>query len=68
MIFGTSLEGDQLSGGHCLDVLGKLLGFPAKDEKSESFSRAMHLLGLVLSFVPKPLVATGSIDPAKARK
>ena len=51
-----------------MDVLGKLLGFPAKDEKSESFSRALHVLGLVLSFVPRPLVATVSIDPAKARK
>ena len=57
-----------LSGGHCLDVLGKAVGFPAKDEKSASLAESLHVLGLVLSFVPRTLVATVSIDPAKAIK
>ena len=66
--FGTSLSGVMLSGGHCLDVLGKATGFPAKDEKSVSLAESLHVLGLVLSFVPRTLVATVSIDPAKASK
>ena len=66
--FGTSLSGVMLSGGHCLDVLGKVAGFPAKDEKSVSLAESLHVLGLVLTFVPRTLVATVSIDPAKASK
>ena len=66
--FGASAAGIKLTGGHCLDILGKVLGFPTKDEKSVSFSAALHILGTVITFIPKTVSMTVEVDPAKAIK
>ena len=66
--FGTSVAGVRLTGGHCLDVLGNVVGLPTKGVKSVSFASTLHLLGLILSYVHAALEVTVAVDPEKAKK
>ena len=66
--FGASLKHVRLSGGHCLDVVGSLLGMPTKEDKSVSYAQSLHVLGLILCFTPKQMLAEVTVDPAKAAK
>ena len=43
--FGVSKAGVELHGGDCLDVLGQLVGFPCKPEKSVTQVAELVLLG-----------------------
>ena len=66
--FGASASGIRLTGGHCLDVLGEILGFPTKDVKSVSLAETMHILGAILLFVPRTLELRIAVDPEKAAR
>ena len=66
--FGASVAGVRLTGGHCLDILGSIVGFPTKDVKSVSFASTLQLLGLILAYVHGTLEISIAVDPAKAKK